>query len=75
MGDFSLGAQVNFPNGNDVKVLVDNLSEAEADLVKFVGRQNFGVGIVAPKAFTAVQLAGSTIAIEDTSNTLNISEG
>ena len=75
VGDFGLGAQVNFPNGNDVKVLVDNLSEAEADLVKFVGRQNFGVGIVAPKAFTAVQLAGSTIEIEDTSNTLNISEG
>lgn len=51
IGDIGYGFQVNFPSGYDVTVKVDDLSLAEKDLVKLVGRQFCGMGVVAPKAF------------------------
>lgn len=54
VGDFGLGAQANFPNGDEVKLKVDDTSEAEADLVKVVGRQYVGIGVVADKAFAKI---------------------
>ena len=54
VGDFSIGAQANFPNGTEIKVKFDDLSEAESDLVKVVGRMYVGMGIVAPYAFCKV---------------------
>ena len=53
VGDFNF-AQANFPAGQDVKVKYDDLTEAEADLVKFVGKLNVGVGVIGDKAFTNV---------------------
>lgn len=53
-GDFGYGFQANFPGGNDIKMTVDELSLAERDLVKIVGRQYVGMGVVAPKAFVKV---------------------
>ena len=55
VGDFSYGYQANFPNGNDITIKVDDLSLAEKDLVKLVGRQYVGMGIVAPKAFVNIK--------------------
>ena len=54
VGDFGIGAQVNFPNGAEIKVKFDDLSEAESDLVKIVGRMYVGFGVVAPHAFCKV---------------------
>lgn len=54
VGDFGAGAQANFPNGADISIKADDLSLAEADLVKFVGRQYVGLGIVADKAFAKI---------------------
>lgn len=54
IGDFGYGAQANFPSGNDMSIKVDDLSLAEKDLVKVVGRQYVGMGVVAPKAFVKV---------------------
>ena len=51
LGDFSLGAQFNFPNGEGITMKVDDASLAEKDLVKIVGRQYVGIGLVADKAF------------------------
>ena len=53
-GDFGYGFQMNFPSGNDMSIKVDELSLAEKDLVKIVGRQYVGMGVVAPKAFVKV---------------------
>lgn len=53
VGDFNF-VQANFPAGQDVKVKYDDLTEAEADLVKFVGKLNVGVGVIGDKAFTNV---------------------
>ena len=54
VGDFGIGAQVNFPNGTEMKIKFDDLSEAESDLVKVVGRMYMGFGVVAPRAFCKV---------------------
>jgi len=54
VGDFAAGAHANFPNGDEVTLKYDDLSLAEADLVKIVGREYVGLGIVADKAFCKV---------------------
>ena len=40
--------QVNFPNGDDVRLKYDDLTESEADLVKIVGRLPVAIGITQP---------------------------
>ena len=54
VGDFGVGAQANFPNGDEITVKYDDLSLAEADLVKLVGREYVGMGLVTDKAFCRV---------------------
>lgn len=51
VGDFGVGAQANFPNGEEVRLKFDDLSEAESDLVKIVGRMYVALGVVAPYSF------------------------
>ena len=54
VGDLS-GAQVNYPEGEGVILKWDDLSEAEADLVKVVGRQYAGYGVTGPGRFVNVK--------------------
>lgn len=54
VGDFRNGAQANFPNGAEIGIKVDNLSLAEKDLVKFVGREFVGLGVTGMDAFALV---------------------
>lgn len=49
--------QANYPNGDEVKFIFDELSLAEQDLVKIVGRQMVGLGLVRDKAFTVIKNA------------------
>ena len=53
VGDLG-GAQVNYPEGDDVVIKYDDLSEAEADLVKIVGRQYAAHAVTAPFRFTNI---------------------
>lgn len=53
-GDFGYGFQVNFPHNHQLSIKVDDLSLAEKDLVKIVGREYAGMGVVAPKAFVKI---------------------
>ena len=55
IGDFGYGAQANFPNGNNIRMLTDPYTDAEKDLVKIVGRQYVGMAVVADKAFVNVK--------------------
>ncbi len=55
VGDFGEGAQANFPNGEEITIKIDDLSLAEKDLVKIVGRQFVGLEVVGPKAFCKIQ--------------------
>jgi Chromosome segregation ATPases len=54
VGDFGVGAQANFPAGDEITIKYDDLSLAEKDLVKFVGREYVALGAVADKAFTKI---------------------
>lgn len=56
IGDFS-ALVANFPNGEGMVIKTDDLSLAEKDLVKIVGRQFFGIGLVADKRFVKVALS------------------
>lgn len=50
VGDLK-GAQVNYPEGEGVVTKYDDLSEAEADLVKVHGRQYAGYGVTGKSMF------------------------
>lgn len=54
VGDFGVGAQANFPNGDEITIKYDNLSLAEMDLVKLVGREFVALGLVSDKCFCRV---------------------
>lgn len=59
VGDLGEGAIANFPNGEDITIKYDDLSLAESDLVKLVGREYVGLGVVAPKAFVKITKAAA----------------
>lgn len=59
VGDFGEGAIANFPNGEDITIKYDDLSLAESDLVKLVGRQYVGIEVVGPKSFVKISKAAA----------------
>jgi len=54
VGDLEQGALMNFPNGEGIDFKVDDLSQAEYDLVRIIGREFVGIGVVAPNAFVKI---------------------
>lgn len=58
VGDFS-GAQMNFPNGGDIRIKYDDMTEAQADLVKLVGRMYVAIGVTGPGMFVKVTKASA----------------
>ena len=49
--------QINFPDGDDVKFVFDEFTEAPADIVRVVGRLYAGIGIVAPHKTVVIKAA------------------
>lgn len=58
VGDLN-GAQVNYPEGEGIVNKWDDLSEAEADMVKVHGRQYAGHGVTGPGRFCNVKKAAA----------------
>lgn len=56
VGDYA-GATANFPAGDGVKLKYDDLTEAQADLIKIVGRMPIALGITEPGRFVKVNKA------------------
>ena len=54
VGDLEQGAIANFPNGEEITFKYDDLTDADYDLVRIIGREFVGLGIVAPNAFVKV---------------------
>ena len=54
VGDLK-GAQINYPEGEGIVIKYDDLSEAEADLVKIVGRQYAAHALTARKMFCNIK--------------------
>lgn len=57
IGDLN-GLQFNYPNGDGVVLKFDDLSLAEQDLVKIVGRQYSAHGVTAPGRFVKIAKPG-----------------
>ena len=55
VGDFGQGAQANFPNGQEIQIKFDDKTKMEYDLVRILGREYVGLGIVAPNAFCMIK--------------------
>ena len=49
--------QINFPNGDDVKFVFDEYTEAPADIVRVIGRVMAGIGVVAPYKTVVIKKA------------------
>ena len=60
VGDLATGFRANFPNGEEIKIKMDDISLAEADLVKFVGRKYVALEAVAPGRFTLIAKPAAT---------------
>ena len=54
VGDLGEGAIANFPAGEEIALKYDDLSLAEKDLVKIVGREYVALGVVGPKSFVKI---------------------
>ena len=59
VGDLN-GAQVNYPEGDDVVIKWDDISLSESDLVKVVGRQYAAHGVTASGRFTNIAKPSTT---------------
>ena len=55
VGDLDQGALANFPNGEEITFKFDEMTLATSDLVRIIGRQFVGLGVVAPDAFVKVE--------------------
>lgn len=51
--------QFNFPNGDDVKFVFDEFTEAPADIVRVIGRVMAGIGVVAPYKTVVITASGN----------------
>lgn len=59
VGDLN-GAQVNYPEGDGVAIKWDDISEAESDLIKIVGRQYVAHAVTANGRFTNIAKPAAT---------------
>ena len=54
VGDLGHGALANFPDGDGIDFKFDDMTEMTKDLIRVLGRQYVGLGIVAPNAFVKI---------------------
>ena len=54
VGDLGYGAIANFPNGDSIEFIFDEVSRKKEDMVEVLGREYAGIGVVASKAFVLV---------------------
>ncbi len=54
VGDLDQGALANFPNGEGIEFKLDDTSLMTSDLVRVLGREYVGLGVVAPDAFVKI---------------------
>lgn len=54
VGDLGEGALANFPAGEDIQFKYDDTTLVAEDLIRVLGRQYVGLGVVAPDAFVKI---------------------
>lgn len=61
VGDFDHGSMATYPNGDDITIKFDDITDMTKDLVRILGRRFVGLNAVADKAFTLIAKPGSSI--------------
>lgn len=59
VGDFRHGAMATYPNGEDIDIKYDDVTDMTKDLVRILGRRYVGLGAVADKSFTLIKKPAS----------------
>lgn len=54
VGDLGHGALMNFPAGEDIEFKFDEMTLMTQDLIRVLGREYVGIGVVAPNAFVKI---------------------
>lgn len=54
VGDLDHGALANFPDGNDIRFKFDEMTLATNDLIRIIGREFVGLGVVGPDSFVKI---------------------
>lgn len=54
VGDFANGALITEPDGDNVKLKFDDMTLATNDIVRIIGRQMLGIGVVGPDSFVKI---------------------
>ena len=54
VGDFENGAMATYPNGDDITIKYDEMTDMTKDLVRILGRRYVGLGLVADKSFALI---------------------
>lgn len=54
VGDLDQGALANFPAGEGIEIKFDDVTLMTSDLVRVLGREFVGLGVVAPNAFVKI---------------------
>ena len=54
VGDLDHGALANFPEGNDIRFKFDEMTLATNDLIRIIGREFVGLGVVGPDSFVKI---------------------
>lgn len=54
VGDLGEGALANYPNGDDIDYIFDELTLKKQDMIEVFGEQFAGIGVIAPNAFAKV---------------------
>lgn len=54
VGDLGQGALMNYPNGEGIEFKFDDKTDMTKDLIRVLGRQYVGIGVVAPSAFVKI---------------------
>lgn len=57
VGDLGHGALMNFPSGEEIDFKFDEMTMMTQDLIRVLGRQYVGIGVVAPNSFVKVNKA------------------
>ena len=55
VGDLGQGALINLPNGEGIEFKFDDKTDMTKDLVRVLGREYMGIGIVGPNSFVKIQ--------------------
>lgn len=60
LGDLSYGARANFPDGRDVEILVDKMTNKKSNVVDIFGELFLSIGVVQQNAFVKIAKAGGS---------------